>query len=229
MTANPNSDSEEVREKTQEAAPASPPESTPETTPEPSSKNDDEERAPRAAAAEVLPTPAAPRLSTEYDPDSIVNFDYLEEEGQEWDLNAEEMLSLINQYEETLTDIQEGQILKGTVIEVRDNEVLLNIGFKSEGVISREEFGSTSVAVNDTFDVFLEKLENLDGLVVLSKERADFLKVWDRSRSRTRPAMSLPAPSTGESRVDWWSSCGVWIRSCPAARLHCARFRTWRI
>ncbi|MCK9996482.1 MAG: 30S ribosomal protein S1, partial [Candidatus Krumholzibacteria bacterium] len=180
MTANPNSDSEEVREETQEAAPVSPSESTPENTPEPGSKDDDEERAPRAAAAEVLPTPAAPRLSTEYDPDSIVNFDYLEEEGQEWDLNAEEMLSLINQYEETLTDIQEGQILKGTVIEVRDNEVLLNIGFKSEGVISREEFGSTSVAVNDTFDVFLEKLENLDGLVVLSKERADFLKVWDK-------------------------------------------------
>ncbi len=180
MTANPNSGSDEVREEAQEATPVSPPESTPEHTPEPSSQDDGDERAPRAAAAEVLPTPAAPRLSTEYDPDSIVNFDYLEEEGQEWDLNSDEMLSLINQYEETLTDIQEGQILKGTVIEVRDNEVLLNIGFKSEGVISREEFGSTSVNVDDTFDVFLEKLENLDGLVVLSKERADFLKVWDK-------------------------------------------------
>ena len=176
MTANPNSDSDEVREEAPEATSDSPQESSP----EPSSKDDKDDRAPRAAAAEVLPTPAAPRLSTEYDPESIVNFDYLEEEGQEWDLNSEEMLSLINQYEETLTDIQEGQILKGTVIEVRDNEVLLNIGFKSEGVISREEFGSTSVAVNDTFDVFLEKLENLDGLVVLSKERADFLKVWDK-------------------------------------------------
>ena len=81
------------------------------------------------------------------------------------------MLGLINQYEETLTDIQEGQILQGTVIEVRENEVLLNIGFKSEGVINREEFGATPVNVDDVFDVFLEKLENLDGLVVLSKER----------------------------------------------------------
>lgn len=175
MTANPNSSSDELREDAQEANPPS----TTENTPEPSSQDDDD-RAPRAAAAEVLPTPAAPRLSTEYDPNSIVNFDYLEEEGQEWDLNADEMLNLINQYEETLTDIQEGQILKGTVIEVRENEVLLNIGFKSEGVISREEFGATSVDVDDTFDVFLEKLENQDGLVVLSKERADFLKVWDK-------------------------------------------------
>jgi small subunit ribosomal protein S1 len=174
MTANPNSDSEEAREDTNEATP----QKSSESTPDPSKDGD---KAPeRAPAAEVLPTPAAPRLSTEYDPESIVNFDYLEEEGQEWDLNSDEMLSLINQYEETLTDIQEGQILKGTVIEVRDNEVLLNIGFKSEGVISREEFGSTSVSVDDTFDVFLEKLENLDGLVVLSKERADFLKVWDK-------------------------------------------------
>jgi small subunit ribosomal protein S1 len=176
MTANPNSGSEEPREDAHEANPPS----SPEQTPDPSNADNEDKAPERAPAAEVLPTPAAPRLSTEYDPESIVNFDYLEEEGQEWDLNSDEMLSLINQYEETLTDIQEGQILKGTVIEVRDNEVLLNIGFKSEGVISREEFGATSVSVDDTFDVFLEKLENLDGLVVLSKERADFLKVWDK-------------------------------------------------
>ena len=57
------------------------------------------------------------------------------------DLTNAEMLALINQYEETLTEIQEGQILKGTVVEVRENEVLLNIGFKSEGVIPLDEFG----------------------------------------------------------------------------------------
>jgi small subunit ribosomal protein S1 len=142
--------------------------------------DDDDDDDSGHAAAEVLPTPAAPKLSTAYEADSIVNFDYLEEEGKSEDLSYEEMLALINQYEETLTDIQEGQILKGTVIEVRENEVLLNIGFKSEGVINRDEFGSMPVAVNDVFDVFLEKLENLDGLVVLSKERADFLKVWDK-------------------------------------------------
>jgi len=145
--------------------------------------DDDDDDRPRRAAAEVLPTPAAPRLSTDYDPDSIVNQDYLGEDGGEEDLSAEEMLALINKYEETLTDIQEGQILAGTVIEVRDNEVLLNIGFKSEGVISREEFGETPIREGDTFDVFLEKLENQDGLVVLSKERADFLKVWDKIKT----------------------------------------------
>jgi len=69
------------------------------------------------------------------------------------------------------------------VVEVRENEILLNIGFKSEGVIPAEEFGNDAeLKVGDVFDVFLEKIENQDGLVVLSKERADFLKVWDKIR-----------------------------------------------
>ncbi len=173
MTTNPNPGSEENHE---EAAQAPVP--TQNETPTPIEENEEKES--RHAAAEVLPTPAAPKLSTTYDPDSIVNLDFREEEGQDDDLSFDEMLALMNQYEETLTDIQEGQILPGTVIEVRENEVLLNIGFKSEGVIDLNEFSNTSVAEGDTFDVFLEKLENQDGLVVLSKERADFLKVWDK-------------------------------------------------
>jgi len=180
MTTNPNPGSDEVRE---DAAATPAPVVNENQTPEPAeaAKPEGGEKEHRAAAAEVLPTPAAPKISSEYDPASIVNLDFIEEEDDEdMDLGYDAMLSLINQYEETLTDIQEGQILKGTVIEVRDNEVLLNIGFKSEGVINLDEFGSTPVNEGDTFDVFLEKLENQDGLVVLSKERADFLKVWDK-------------------------------------------------
>ena len=120
--------------------------------------------------------PAAPKLTTTFDESAIVNRDYTE--GEELDDDA--MLALLNQYEETLNEIQEGQILKGTVVEVRENEVLLNIGFKSEGIISLDEFGATEITEGDEFDVFLEHLEDQDGLVVLSKERADFLKVWNR-------------------------------------------------
>ena len=175
MSTNPESQADEPRAE-QNARPA-------EAKSQDQTSGATESERPRRAAAEVLPTPSAPRLSTDFDPDSIVNQDYLGEDGDEADLSNEEMLALINQYEETLTDIQEGQILEGTVIEVRDNEVLLNIGFKSEGVIPREEFGETAINEGDTFDVFLEKLENQDGLVVLSKERADFLKVWDRIKT----------------------------------------------
>ncbi len=173
MTTNPNPGSEENHE---EAAKAPVP--TLDETPNPIEETEEKES--HHAAAEVLPTPAAPKLSTSFDPNSIVNLDFREEEGEDDDLSFDDMLALMNQYEETLTDIQEGQILPGTVIEVRENEVLLNIGFKSEGVIDLNEFSNTTVAEGDTFDVFLEKLENQDGLVVLSKERADFLKVWDK-------------------------------------------------
>jgi len=171
MTTNPNPGSEEAREETQAHTPAP----APERTRKPHRDDDDD-----SSQADAIPTPSAPKLSTSFEADSIVNFDFREEEGEDSDLTPEEMLALMNQYEETLTDIQEGQILPGTVIEVRENEVLLNIGFKSEGVIDLNEFGANSVKEGDTFDVFLEKLENQDGLVVLSKERADFLKVWDK-------------------------------------------------
>jgi small subunit ribosomal protein S1 len=121
--------------------------------------------------------PAAPKLTATFDVSAIVNRDYISEEDE---LDDAGMLALLNQYEETLNEIQEGQILKGTVVEVRENEVLLNIGFKSEGIISVDEFGATEISEGDEFDVFLEHLEDQDGLVVLSKERADFLKVWDK-------------------------------------------------
>ncbi len=122
------------------------------------------------------------RLTRDLIDTSIINEDFRDEDVDDdnLDLSNSEMLALINQYEETLTEIAEGQILQGTVVEVRENEVLLDIGFKSEGVIPLEEFGGQPVNPGDQFDVFLEKLENLDGLVALSKERADFLKVWDK-------------------------------------------------
>ncbi len=177
MTTNPSPGAEDAREENV-AAPVPAATSDPQSATPPAAAETE-----RHPAAEVLPTPAGPTLSKDFSPESIVNLDYLEEDGDGMDLDNDQMLALINQYEETLTDIQEGQILSGTVIEVRENEVLLNIGFKSEGVIPLEEFGENEVKVGDTFDVFLEKLENQDGLVVLSKERADFLKVWDKIKT----------------------------------------------
>jgi small subunit ribosomal protein S1 len=74
-----------------------------------------------------------------------------------------------------------GEIVKGTVIEVRSKEVLVDIGYKSEGVISANEFPDIkTVKVGDTVDVLIEKLEDKDGMVVLSKEKAEFKQNWDR-------------------------------------------------
>ncbi|HEV2392300.1 MAG TPA: 30S ribosomal protein S1 [Verrucomicrobiae bacterium] len=74
-----------------------------------------------------------------------------------------------------------GNIVKGHIIEVRPKEVLVDIGYKSEGVISANEFDDIkSVKVGDEVDVLIEKLEDKEGMVVLSKEKAEFKKNWER-------------------------------------------------
>jgi small subunit ribosomal protein S1 len=77
--------------------------------------------------------------------------------------------------------VAQGEIVKGTVIEVRSKEVLVDIGDKSEGVISLNEFMEPdAVKVGDEIDVLIEKLENKEGTVVLSHEKAEFKKNWER-------------------------------------------------
>ena len=74
-----------------------------------------------------------------------------------------------------------GNIVKGTIIEVRPKEVLVDIGYKSEGVISGNEFEDIKIVkVGDEIDVLIEKLEDKEGMVVLSKEKAEFKKNWER-------------------------------------------------
>ena len=74
-----------------------------------------------------------------------------------------------------------GEIVSGTVIEIRAKEILVDIGYKSEGVIPCNEFVDLdSVKVGGTVDVLIEKLENKEGTVVLSHEKAEFKKNWER-------------------------------------------------
>src|SRR6266852_1923270 len=74
-----------------------------------------------------------------------------------------------------------GEIVKGTVIEVRPKEVLVDIGYKSEGVITANEFMDIkSMKIGDEIDVLIEKLEDKDGMVILSKEKAEFKQNWDK-------------------------------------------------
>ena len=101
----------------------------------------------------------------------------------ETELSAAEYESLIAQYEDTLKNLQEGQIIRGRVIQVTPSEVIVDIGYKSEGVISIAEFtdyeGHVTVAVGDKIDVLLESTEDQNGYVVLSKDKAEKMRVWD--------------------------------------------------
>src|SRR6195952_862619 len=88
-------------------------------------------------------------------------------------------------FEESLKheDVKEGDIVKGTVIQVGKDHVVVDIGYKSEGTIPLYEFsqadGTVGIKEGDEIDVFLESREDENGLCVLSKEKADKMKVWD--------------------------------------------------
>ena len=95
-----------------------------------------------------------------------------EEEIMEYDPDFDKEIKAV--------DLKEGKIVRGKVYKITGNEVILDIGFKSEGTIPIEQFENCSeVKTGDEFDVFLEKMENQDGLVVLSKSKSDFIKAWD--------------------------------------------------
>jgi small subunit ribosomal protein S1 len=80
-----------------------------------------------------------------------------------------------------MPDFREGSIVKGRILEVRPREVLVDIGYKSEGVIPITEFDDVdSLEVGDEVEVLLERLENDEGMVVLSKEKAAYRQNWNK-------------------------------------------------
>ena len=101
-----------------------------------------------------------------------------------WDeeeYSPEEYEAMLEMYNETLTNIEEGEIVKAKVLRVTENAVILDVGFKSEGAIPRDEFKNPDeLQPGDEVEVFLENLEDADGVVVLSKKKADFLRVWEK-------------------------------------------------
>jgi len=86
-------------------------------------------------------------------------------------------------YDVSFKNFAEGEVVKGTVLQVSESEVIVDVGYKSEGIIAIEEFrdetGKLSIKVGDVVDVLLEKTEDKEGYVVLSKEKAEKMKVWD--------------------------------------------------
>jgi small subunit ribosomal protein S1 len=95
--------------------------------------------------------------------------------------------ALLSEHFETDNSLKEGRIVKGHVVKVGKDFVVVDIGHKSEGEIPISQFADTTgaikVGVGQDVDVFLENLENESGLVELSKEKADKLKVWDEISS----------------------------------------------
>jgi small subunit ribosomal protein S1 len=97
-------------------------------------------------------------------------------EGLEMDENTFD-----NLFGESFEDVKEEQLVKGKIVEFSKDEVIVDIGFKSYGFIPRGELiNPESYKIGEVIEVFVERLEDNSGRVVLSRRRADFMKIWDR-------------------------------------------------
>ena len=122
--------------------------------------------------------------------DNKVNIDYLgsslfsdikevSPEDLNQNLEVEEVTPEQERYLSTFSDISEREIISGRVIGINEKEVLIDIGFKSEGIINRDEFAREDLPdIGGKIDVYLERMEDESGKTVLSKEKADFLRRW---------------------------------------------------
>ena len=103
--------------------------------------------------------------------------------GFDEDMDPAEFSRLLDLYDNSFRNIAEGEVVKGTVLKVNENEVVIDVGYKSEGVISVNEFldenGVVMVQAGDIVDVLLERTEDRDGHIVLSREKAEKMKIWD--------------------------------------------------
>ena len=111
--------------------------------------------------------------------------------------------SFASLFEQNIGSIKEGEVVQGKVLSIDDDHIQIDIGFKSEGLVASWEFmdedGTILVAVGDQVDVLLEEAEDDNGRIVLSKEKADRLKIWDEI-SRAYKA-DEPVEGTIVSRV----------------------------
>jgi len=99
------------------------------------------------------------------------------------DVDPQEYARLLDLYDNSFRNIAEGEVVKGTVLKVTATEVIVDVGYKSEGIIPIDEFvdelGQVTVEAGNVVDVLLERTEDREGHIVLSREKAEKMKIWD--------------------------------------------------
>lgn len=97
------------------------------------------------------------------------------------DYDDEEFENMLKLYEKTFNQIKENELVKGKIVAINGEDVLIDIGSKSDGRVSVNEFSNPDeIVVGNEIEVFLEKIEDKEGQLVLSKKKADSIKMWDR-------------------------------------------------
>ena len=112
-----------------------------------------------------------------------IGIDKVELDSDEENIDPAEYSRLLELYASSFKSISEGEVIKGTVLKILPSEVIVDVGYKSEGMISIAEFqdesGQVTVQPGDSVDVLLERTEDRDGYIVLSREKAEEMKIWD--------------------------------------------------
>ncbi len=111
----------------------------------------------------------------------VYTFDQLDSPSDEY--TADEYNQLMGMYENTLNTIEEKEIVTGRIVSIDEKYVVIDIGFKSEGIIAVNEFSNKSLenmAPGDEVEVFLDRVEDKEGQLILSRRKADILLAWEK-------------------------------------------------
>ncbi len=112
---------------------------------------------------------------------TVDDFEKAKKSFNDDEYSQDEFLTLARLYSDSFKDVKEGELIKAKIIQIQGDHVILDVGFKSEGSISRNEFENRDeIKVGDEVEVVLESVEDRNGNLVLSKQRADFLRIWDK-------------------------------------------------
>ncbi|MDH3709306.1 MAG: S1 RNA-binding domain-containing protein, partial [Cyclobacteriaceae bacterium] len=137
------------------------------------------EAAAKAAPAKEAPAEEAPAPETAPSKEEPFDWDDVQTKGFGDGYSDTEKAELEKLYEETLTEIEEKEVVKGRVVGISDRDVILNIGFKSDGLITASEFRDLpDLKLGDEVEVYIEEQENVNGQLVLSRKKAKIVQAW---------------------------------------------------
>ncbi|MCH2451130.1 MAG: 30S ribosomal protein S1 [Gracilimonas sp.] len=162
-------------------------ESVEETTEVTEAEETEETTAEETAAAEAKETAAEERKETlthVYSGDvegEVFKMEDLQRPSDEY--TDDEYNEMVGMYEDTLNEIEEKEIVQGRVVSVDEKYVVVDIGFKSEGIIQVNEFSNEALEemeVGDEIEVFLDRVEDKEGQLILSRRKADILQAWEK-------------------------------------------------
>ena len=112
------------------------------------------------------------------------DWDQADTKGFGEDYSEAQKAEMAQMYEDTLNEINEKEVVKGTVVGINDRDVILNIGFKSDGLISTSEFRDLEdLKIGDEVEVYIEEQEDKNGQLVLSRKKAKIVRAWERIQS----------------------------------------------